>query len=109
MVSAYQGLFDRIIYGLFCRLRRFAPGAIQCPEEANCSDRTEGDFFEGIADSNVISIGMPYGRRNMVGAIGENVWFGELEVAGHVLHPLTLLFGVYQGSLINQPIRIPKL
>jgi CDP-diacylglycerol--serine O-phosphatidyltransferase len=42
------------------------------------------------------------------GASGEQLWFGSLEIGGHVLHPLALLFAV-SGSLMISRIKIPKL
>jgi CDP-diacylglycerol---serine O-phosphatidyltransferase len=41
-------------------------------------------------------------------AIGPNLWFGALSIAGHTLHPLALLF-LLSGSLMISRIRIPKL
>ena len=41
-------------------------------------------------------------------AIGSNLWFGALSIAGHTLHPLALLF-LLSGSLMISRIRIPKL
>ena len=43
-----------------------------------------------------------------LGAIGENIWFGKVPVGGHVLHPLSLMFGL-SGSLMISRIRIPKI
>ncbi len=41
-------------------------------------------------------------------AIGPNLWFGAVSIAGHALHPLALLF-LLSGSLMISRIRIPKL
>jgi CDP-diacylglycerol--serine O-phosphatidyltransferase len=35
------------------------------------------------------------------------LWLGEWRIAGHVLHPMTLIFGI-SGSLMISRIRIPK-
>jgi CDP-diacylglycerol--serine O-phosphatidyltransferase len=41
-------------------------------------------------------------------ALGAGLWFGEISMAGHLLHPLVLMFGI-SGSLMISRIRIPKL
>jgi len=41
-------------------------------------------------------------------AIGANLWFGALSIAGYTLHPLALLF-LLSGSLMISRVRIPKL
>ncbi|HEY9144872.1 MAG TPA: CDP-diacylglycerol--serine O-phosphatidyltransferase, partial [Arenimonas sp.] len=41
------------------------------------------------------------------GAIGENLWFGRLDL-GWQLHPLVLLFAVSGSLMISKTVRIPK-
>ena len=43
-----------------------------------------------------------------LGAVRENLWFGQVLLGGFTLHPLVLLFAV-SGSLMISRIRIPKL
>jgi CDP-diacylglycerol--serine O-phosphatidyltransferase len=43
-----------------------------------------------------------------MGAIGAQLWLGEIEIAGFRMHWLTLLFAL-SGSLMISRIRIPKL
>ena len=43
-----------------------------------------------------------------LGAIGDGLWLGEVEIAGYRLHWLSLLYAV-SGSLMISRIRIPKL
>ena len=42
------------------------------------------------------------------GAIGDNLWFGVMTIAGFKFHPLVLLFAI-SGSLMVSRIKIPKL
>jgi coproporphyrinogen III oxidase-like Fe-S oxidoreductase len=42
------------------------------------------------------------------GALGNQLWFGSVKLAGFTLHPLVLMFLV-SGSLMISRIRIPKL
>jgi CDP-diacylglycerol--serine O-phosphatidyltransferase len=41
------------------------------------------------------------------GAVRENLWFGEIDLAGFKLHPFVLVFAL-SGSLMISRIRIPK-
>lgn len=41
-------------------------------------------------------------------ALGEQLWFGSVRLAGFILHPLALLFAL-SGSLMISRIQIPKL
>ena len=40
--------------------------------------------------------------------VRQDLWFGEVTLAGFTLHPLVLMFGL-SGSLMISRIRIPKL
>jgi CDP-diacylglycerol--serine O-phosphatidyltransferase len=41
-------------------------------------------------------------------ALGDGLWFGEISIAGYLLHPLALIYAI-SGSLMISRIRIPKL
>ena len=65
-------------------------------------------YFEGTPiPTSIVLVGM-LALAAYLGAIGEQLWFGEVELAGFRLHWLTLLFAV-SGSLMISRIRIPKL
>lgn len=103
-----QGLFDRIVLGYFvaCGVSRLARYNVTA--EALSDGAGKVTFFEGTPIPTSFLLVCLMAVATWLGAIGEDLWFGELEVAGHVLHPLTLLFGV-SGSLMISRIRIPKL
>jgi CDP-diacylglycerol--serine O-phosphatidyltransferase len=103
-----QGLFDRIVLGYFvaCGVSRLARYNVTA--EALSDGAGKVTFFEGTPIPTSFLLVCLMAIAIWRGAIGEKLWFGELEVAGHVLHPLTLLFGV-SGSLMISRIRIPKL
>ena len=64
-------------------------------------------YFEGTPiPTSILLVGMLAlaARQN---AIGDQLWLGEIEVAGFRLHWLTLAFAV-SGSLMISRIRIPK-
>jgi CDP-diacylglycerol---serine O-phosphatidyltransferase len=103
-----QGLFDRIILGFFvaCGVSRLARYNVTA--EALSAGAGKVAFFEGTPIPTSFVLVCLMAAATALGAIGEQLWFGELKIGGHALHPLTLLFGV-SGSLMISRIRIPKL
>lgn len=103
-----QGLFDRIILGFFvaCGVSRLA--RYNVTSEALSAGAGKVTFFEGTPIPTSFVLVCLMAVAIALGAIGEQLWFGELKFGGHALHPLTLLFGV-SGSLMISRIRIPKL
>jgi CDP-diacylglycerol---serine O-phosphatidyltransferase len=103
-----QGLFDRIILAYFvaCGVSRLARYNVTA--EVHSGGEGKVTFFEGTPiPTSFLLVGLLAAATRM-GAIGDQLWFGALEVGGHVLHPLTLLFGL-SGSLMISRIRLPKL
>ena len=103
-----QGLYDRIMLAYFvaCGVSRLARYNITAEELSGGSGKVK--FFEGtpIPTSFVLVCLLALAASN--GAIGENLWFGAVKLAGFTLHPLALLFAL-SGSLMISRIRIPKL
>ena len=103
-----QGLFDRIILGYFvaCGVSRLARYNVTA--EAFSAGAGKVTSFEGTPIPTSFLLVCFLAGAAWLGAIGEYLWFGELNLGGHVLHPLTLMFGL-SGSLMISRIRIPKL
>jgi CDP-diacylglycerol--serine O-phosphatidyltransferase len=103
-----QGLYDRIllVYFVACGVSRLARYNVTA--EALSSGSGKVTFFEGTPIPTSFLLVCLFAAAAYAGAIGEQLWFGELRLGGHVLHPLTLLFGL-SGSLMISRIRIPKL
>jgi CDP-diacylglycerol--serine O-phosphatidyltransferase len=103
-----QGLFDRIILGYFvaCGVSRLARYNVTAEELSGGSGKVK--YFEGtpIPTSFVVVCVLMFA--GYLGAIGENLWWGELILMGHVLHPLALIYAL-SGSLMISRIHIPKL
>jgi CDP-diacylglycerol--serine O-phosphatidyltransferase len=103
-----QGLYDRIILVCFvaCGVSRLARYNITAESLSGDGDKVK--YFEGtpIPSSLLLVILMLLAARQ--GALGEYLWFGQVEVAGFILHPMVLFFSV-SGSLMVSRIRIPKL
>jgi CDP-diacylglycerol--serine O-phosphatidyltransferase len=103
-----QGLYDRIVlvYFVACGVSRLARYNVTAEELSGGAGKVT--FFEGTPIPTSFLLVCLFAVAAYVGAIGEQLWFGELKLARHVLHPLTLLFGL-SGSLMISRIRIPKL
>ena len=103
-----QGLFDRIILGYFvaCGVSRLARYNVTA--ETFSASAGKVTFFEGTPIPTSFLLVCIMAVATGLGAIGERLWFGAIEIGGHVLHPLTLVFAL-SGSLMISRIRIPKL
>jgi CDP-diacylglycerol--serine O-phosphatidyltransferase len=103
-----QGLYDRIllVYFVSCGVSRLARYNVTAESLSAGSGKVA--FFEGTPIPTSFLLVCVMAVATWLGAIGEHLWIGVLEVGGHVWHPLTLLFGV-SGSLMISRIKIPKL
>ncbi|MBB4843240.1 CDP-diacylglycerol--serine O-phosphatidyltransferase [Paucibacter oligotrophus] len=103
-----QGLYDRIVLVFFvaCGVSRLARFNITA--EALSAGGNKVKYFEGtpIPTSLVLVIALAVAAWQ--GALGDQLWFGKLEIAGFYLHPLVLMYAV-SGSLMVSRIRIPKI
>jgi CDP-diacylglycerol--serine O-phosphatidyltransferase len=103
-----QGLFDRVVLGYFvaCGVSRLARYNVTAQQLSDGTGKVK--YFEGtpIPTSFVLVCLLMVAAHSA--ALGDRLWFGSVSLAGHVLHPLVLIFGV-SGSLMISRIRIPKL
>ena len=103
-----QGFYDRVILAYFvaCGVSRLARYNVTA--EALSGGTGKVAYFEGTPIPTSILLVAMLALAAYRGAIGDNLWLGEIEVAGFRLHWLTLAFAV-SGSLMISRIRIPKL
>jgi len=102
-----QGFFDRIVLAYFVacgvsRLARFNVTAV-----AMADDSGKVSHFEGTPIPTSVVLVLMLQLAAWSGAIRQDLWFGEIAIAGLTLHPLVLVFAV-SGSLMISRIRIPK-
>jgi len=64
-------------------------------------------YFEGTPIPTSILLVLLLAVAAWQGAVREQLWFGEVRLAGFTLHPLVLLFAL-SGSLMISRLRIPK-
>jgi len=102
-----QGLYDRIVLTCFvaCGVSRLARYNVTADELSSDSGKVR--YFEGtpIPTSMLLVLLLCWAASQ--GAVRENLWFGQVVIAGFILHPIVLVFAV-SGSLMVSRIRFPK-
>ena len=103
-----QGLYDRIVLAYFvaCGVSRLARYNVTANELSEGTDKVK--YFEGTPIPTSLLILCVLAVAAWLGALGDQMWFGKISLLGHMLHPMTLIFGV-SGSLMISRIHIPKL
>jgi CDP-diacylglycerol--serine O-phosphatidyltransferase len=103
-----QGLYDRIVLVFFvaCGVSRLARYNVTAEKLSEGGDKVK--YFEGTPIPTSLLLVIVLASAAYHGALGEQMWFGVLKIAGFSLHPLVLLFAL-SGSLMVSRIRIPKL
>ena len=103
-----QGAYDRIVlvYFVACGVSRLARYNVTAEELSDGSGKVK--YFEGTPIPTSILLVALLALAAWFGAVGPNLWFGEVVLAGFSFHPLVLLFAL-SGSLMISRIRIPKL
>lgn len=102
-----QGLFDRIVLAYFvaCGVSRLARYNVTA--EALSEGTNKVKYFEGSPIPTSILLVLIMALAAWFGAVREDLWFGEVALAGFSLHPLVLMFAL-SGSLMISRLRIPK-
>jgi CDP-diacylglycerol--serine O-phosphatidyltransferase len=103
-----QGLYDRIVLGYFvaCGVSRLARYNVTAEELSGVSGKVK--YFQGTPIPTSFVVVCVLTVAAYLGAIGDDLWFGKILIAGHVLHPMVLIFGL-SGSLMISRFHIPKL
>ena len=103
-----QGLYDRLILVFFvaCGVSRLARYNVTAEALSEGTDKVK--YFEGTPiPTSIVLVGLLTLAASQ-DSIGSNLWFGAVNILGHTLHPLALLF-LLSGALMISRIRIPKL
>jgi CDP-diacylglycerol--serine O-phosphatidyltransferase len=103
-----QGLVDRIILVFFvaCGVSRLARYNVTAEQLSEGGDKVK--YFEGTPIPTSLVLVMVLAAAAWYGALGEQLWFGVMHVAGFQFHPLVLMFAA-SGALMVSRIHIPKL
>ena len=102
-----QGLYDRIVLAFFvaCGVSRLARYNVTAETLSQGSDKVK--YFEGTPIPTSIVLVFMLGMAAWTGNVRNELWGGELVLAGFTLHPLVLLFALSSSLMISR-IRIPK-
>lgn len=102
-----QGLYDRIILVFFvaCGVSRLARYNVTAETLSAGGDKVK--YFEGTPIPTSIILVFILALAAWSGAINQNLWFGELAIAGFKFHPLALMFAL-SGSLMISRFHVPK-
>jgi len=103
-----QGLYDRVILAYFvaCGVSRLARYNITAETLSEGGDKVK--YFEGTPIPTSLLLVLLMFVAAAQGALGDSLWFGKVDIAGFILHPIVLVFAV-SGSLMVSRIRFPKL
>ena len=103
-----RGLYDRVILAYFvaCGVSRLARYNVTA--EAMSGGTGKVKHFEGTPIPTSFALACVLTLGAYLGAIGDQMWFGAVHIAGFTLHPLALMFAI-SGSLMISRIPIPKL
>ncbi len=102
-----QGLYDRIVLAFFvaCGVSRLARYNVTAETLSQGTDKVK--YFEGTPIPTSILLVLVLALGAWSGAIHQDLWFGEITLAGFKLHPLVLMFAL-SGSLMISRFHIPK-
>jgi CDP-diacylglycerol--serine O-phosphatidyltransferase len=105
-IARWRQKTSAMAYFVACGVSRLARYNVTVEEMSGGTGKVK--FFEGtpIPTSFLVVFLLTYAAWN--GAAGEQMWLGKAIVAGHVFHPLSMVFFV-SGSLMISRIPIPKL
>ena len=103
-----QGLYDRIVLVGFvvCGVSRLARYNVTAEKLSEGGDKVK--YFEGTPIPTSLTLVIVLAAAAWAGALGDQMWFGVVELAGFRLHPLVLMFAL-SGALMISRIRIPKI
>ncbi len=85
------------------RLARFNATAAALADETG-----KVKYFEGTPIPTSVGIVLLLAGLHFAGKLSPTIWLGEWELAGLVLHPLTLIYAL-SGSAMISTMRVPKI
>jgi CDP-diacylglycerol--serine O-phosphatidyltransferase len=102
-----QGLYDRIVlvYFIACGVSRLARYNVTAEALSEGTDKVK--YFEGTPIPTSIILVFLMAMAAWFGAVHQDLWLGEVTLAGFKLHPLVLMFAL-SGSLMISRFRIRK-
>src|SRR6186713_773497 len=94
-----------LLYFVCCGVSRLARYNVTASSLSDESGKVK--YFEGTPIPTSLLLVLILAFAASQGAVGANLWFGEMRVAGYMFHPLVLIYAL-SGSLMISRIHIPK-
>lgn len=106
--AGLRGAFDVaiLLYFVACGISRLA--RFNATSTAMADESGKVKYFEGTPIPTSVFIVILLAVLQSQGRLGPQVWLGSWEIAGAVLHPLTLVYAL-SGSAMISTIRVPKI
>lgn len=103
-----NGLWDRVVllYFVACGVSRLARYNITAEDLSGGGDKVK--YFEGTPIPSSLLLVMLIAVAAVNGAIGNNIWFGVMDIGPAQFHPLVLLFALSGSLMISKTLHIPK-
>jgi CDP-diacylglycerol--serine O-phosphatidyltransferase len=95
-----------LLYFVGCGISRLA--RFNATADALSDDSGKVSHFEGTPIPTSVAIVLLLAGLHFVGRLGPDLWLGRWEIAGLVLHPLSLVFAA-SGSAMISTVRVPKI
>lgn len=107
--AGMDGIWDRaiLVYFVACGVSRLARYNVTAEALSQGSDKVK--YFEGTPIPSTLLLVIVIAIAAGYGAIGDDLWFGSIEIGPWRLHPLVLMFAVSGSLMISRTLRIPKL
>jgi len=103
-----DGLWDRVVllYFVACGVSRLARYNVTAETLSGGGDKVK--YFEGTPIPSSLLLVMLIAIAAVNGAIGNNLWFGVIDIGPGQFHPLVLLFALSGSLMISKTLHIPK-
>jgi CDP-diacylglycerol--serine O-phosphatidyltransferase len=107
--AGMRGVWDRAVltYFVACGVSRLARFNVTAEQLADGGDKVK--YFEGTPIPTSVALVLALLWAGREGRLGDQLWWGSLDLAGGTFHPLVALFAVSGSLMISKTIHIPKL
>jgi CDP-diacylglycerol---serine O-phosphatidyltransferase len=107
--AGMQGGWDLValIYFVCCGVSRLARYNVTAESLSGGAEKVP--YFEGTPIPTSVLLVAVLAVAGWQGRLGDDLWFGAVEIGPWVLHPLVLLFVLSGSLMISKTLRIPKL
>ena len=95
-----------LLYFVACGISRLA--RFNATADALSDETGKVQYFEGTPIPTSVFIVLLLASLHFAGKLSPGIWLGQWELAGLVLHPLSLIYAL-SGSAMISTIRVPKI